>query len=81
MGETIRVYYPRPYKGAYVFVQAGRVSHASDALAFTIGWPREKIMARAKDVGFKTCIVGNMKSPRDTWVSINPKTKGVKNVD
>lgn len=80
-GTTIRVYWPSPYRGAYVYIEDGRVTHASEALAFTIGWPRSKVVERASAVGFRTCTNIRITSPNPNWLSKNPKTKANNNVD
>lgn len=80
MGKALRIYCSNPYKGAYVFIDKEKVTHASAALAFTIGWPESKVRERAAKVGFKLCTIVNMTSPNPTWTNKKPK-KGVKNVD
>lgn len=77
MANAIRIYIARPYKGAYVFIDNEKVTHASPELAFTIGWPKARVLDRAKAVGFKASTVMNMTMPHRSWTSVNPK-KGKK---
>lgn len=78
MGSAIRIYYPRPYKGAYVFVEDDKVTHASTDLAFTVGWPRTKLAERAAAVGFRMSTVLRMTAPHPAWLDSNLKTKDTK---
>lgn len=70
-GHVIRIYYPRPWKNAYVFIHDGRVTHASKELAFALGWTREKLIARAEKVGFSHIRVSPMR-PRPDWLTVRP---------
>lgn len=74
-GHALRIYYPRPYKGAYVFIKEGEVTHASEELVFTLGWSKEKVIERAEKAGFSVVRQGYMPLPRDTWISKAPITK------
>lgn len=68
-GHALRIYYPRPYKGEYVFIKDGVITHASEPLVFTLGWTKEKVIERAEKVGFSVIRQGYMSMPRDTWIS------------
>lgn len=70
-GHVIRIYYPRPWKNAYVFIHNGLVTHATESLAFALGWTREKLIARAEKVGFSHTRIDAMK-PRPTWLTVRP---------
>lgn len=70
-GHAIRIYYSRPWKNAYVYVVNGLVTHASPELVFTLGWTREKVIARAEKVGFSYTRIDAMK-PKDTWLTARP---------
>lgn len=74
-GHALRIYYPRPYKGEYVFIKDGVVTHASEPLVFTLGWTKEKVVERAEKVGFSVVRQSFMSMPRDTWISKAPITK------
>ncbi len=75
MNCAVRVYCPRPYKHAYVFVKNEIVTHASGELTFTIGWTKSKVLERAEAAGFKTSTITNMTTPRPTWSSKKPQRK------
>lgn len=70
-GHALRIYYSRLWKNAYVYVINGLVTHASPELVFTLGWTREKVLARAEKVGFSYSRLDNVK-PRDTWLTARP---------
>lgn len=72
-GHALRIYYPRPYKGEYVFIRNGKVTHASEPLVFTLGWTKEKVIERAEKVGFSVIRQGYMSLPRETWISTKPR--------
>jgi len=79
MGNTIRIYYPCPYRGAYAYVENEIVTHASVELGFTIGWTKARLLERAAAVGFRTATNLRMTAPNPRWVSRNTKDK--KHVD
>lgn len=70
-GHALCIYYSRPWKNAYVYVVNGLVTHASPELVFTLGWTREKVIARAEKVGFSYTRIDAMK-PQGWWLTARP---------
>jgi len=71
-GIVLRIYHPRPWKNAYVFIKNGVVTHASQELVFTLGWQHEKVVERAEQAGFSISRQMNVSKPRDTWLTARP---------
>ena len=69
--HVLRIYYPRPFKQAYVLIRNGIVTHCSENIPFTLGWTKEKVVAQAEKVGFTVVRINTMQ-PRSDWLTVRP---------